>query len=1386
MPAVAEKLTRTAPVARRAPVRPPLALWSAASASEQRALRAIVAERGPAPAQRAIEVGPANDEYEREADAMADEVMRAPAPAPEPAAQRACAGCEDELQRSELEPEEEEEERVQRESEAPTFADPGDEEEEQPGLRRLLAPRPQRAIEVGPADDEYEREADAMADAVMRAEAAPAPVEEDEEEAVQSKRRQGVGPEGGEIEDAELTARLRFPGSGRPLPAGTRALIEPRLGYDFSRVRVHDSAEDRRDAARLSARAFTYGRHIWIGPGESADNPRLMAHELTHVVQQGAATPVVRRQDEDDESWLDSAMGAIADTGWGLVRMVAPGLEANLRPLIERGPLNWLKDRLASVFDSLAGGLNALNPAGALDTLMALFDELVARAEPILAALRTGDCEPLFQAIDELKTFVTDIATSAWDKLVEFVSPVGEFFTDLWSGYGAPAIEWLQNFAGDVWEAIRQLGADIWDWTRPVRDAVTGAFSSAWGWVKEQLFGPEDAASGDSEGGLVAWIQGKAAEAWDWFKDQTRPVWQPVVALAEEINALIPPPFVRRLGEQFSQLGTSLNRVNEQASGGDDVAANREALAAALPTLEEVIEGVRGVIVSAGGWLEEKVGLVSGAFSGLLARLRGHALLAPLGGALSWLDGAAQSLGRWARGQVRQLFGMLLSAFNFLAPFVRRLVAMVQDLIAVVGDLMQLPQMVLSTVWNLIPACIRDPVKDFIINQILRRIPVFSTLLELPDIWARVEATALRILRQVFVDGDLARAAWTYFSAILEILGIPPQLVVSILAKAATAIGDILANPVGFLLNLLSAIKEGFIRFFGNIGTHLLGGVTGWLFGQLSAGGLRPPADFSLGSILGFVLQVLDITVDRVFERLARRLDPAIVQRLRQALEIATGVWRFVAILIEEGPAGLWREIQEQLAGLWDRVLDGVIGWLTRTIITRVSARLLTMLDPSGVMAAVNSAIALYRAIQSALEYVREMLQIVDRVLDGIGGIARGAIDIAAGFFEAALAGGIPVAIGFLANQIGLRNFGERIQEMVESVREMVDRAIDWVIDRAIAGGQALINLLRRGVAAVRNWWAARKEFTPEGGGESHALYFEGSGPGARLMIASEPQTYQSFLRSVEVPADKQTAKNQALTLAGELDRAIARAGAAAPAGATGAPAAGGAAAAADPAAEISDLLDRLATVTAQFMPRAAGAATPPEYGSLRNEFGTSVRVERLTKAPGASRITGGQPAGRVSSLDAWTTLVRRRPPSGGGSYYVRGHLLNEHLGGPAQWTNLTPITQEANNRGAGSMLHAFENHVKNKVLIENKAVYFSVTAQYGRSHPRLADLGNPPPNASARDRTIAQIVRIEADIPTRVECAAYELANGQRAASPFKAVSVENEIDTSSYDLRS
>ncbi len=79
---------------------------------------------------------------------------------------------------------------------------------------------------------------------------------------------------------------------GRPLDANTRALMEPRFGHDFSRVRVHSDDQAAESARAVGANAYTARNHVAFGTGKYAPGTvgghRLMAHELTHVVQQSS------------------------------------------------------------------------------------------------------------------------------------------------------------------------------------------------------------------------------------------------------------------------------------------------------------------------------------------------------------------------------------------------------------------------------------------------------------------------------------------------------------------------------------------------------------------------------------------------------------------------------------------------------------------------------------------------------------------------------------------------------------------------------------------------------------------------------------------------------------------------------------------------------------------------------------------------------------------------------------------------------------------------------------------------------------------------------------------------------------------------------------------
>jgi len=95
---------------------------------------------------------------------------------------------------------------------------------------------------------------------------------------------------------------------GQPLDAATRAFMEPRLGHDFSLVRVHADGEAAESAERLGARAYTVGRHVVFGSGQfapaAASGRRVLAHELAHVVQQASVAPRVQRYESGEHAAL--------------------------------------------------------------------------------------------------------------------------------------------------------------------------------------------------------------------------------------------------------------------------------------------------------------------------------------------------------------------------------------------------------------------------------------------------------------------------------------------------------------------------------------------------------------------------------------------------------------------------------------------------------------------------------------------------------------------------------------------------------------------------------------------------------------------------------------------------------------------------------------------------------------------------------------------------------------------------------------------------------------------------------------------------------------------------------------------------------------------------
>lgn len=212
--------------------------------------------------------------------------------------------------------------------------------------KKRLQPR----LAMGASNDPLEREADRVADQVLagpaRAVAAGG--------APRIQRFSGQAMAGAaEATTVPASVDTALAGSGRALEPGLRQDMETRFGHDFARVRVHTGTAAEQSARDVQALAYTVGADIVFGAGRYAPGSdagrRLLAHELTHVVQQGAVlrrhaiSPDVHGPEGEDEKRPDDlerredeAEGGSAAGGHGIG---ATPVSGRLQRLPEDEPL---------------------------------------------------------------------------------------------------------------------------------------------------------------------------------------------------------------------------------------------------------------------------------------------------------------------------------------------------------------------------------------------------------------------------------------------------------------------------------------------------------------------------------------------------------------------------------------------------------------------------------------------------------------------------------------------------------------------------------------------------------------------------------------------------------------------------------------------------------------------------------------------------------------------------------------------------------------------------------------------------------------------------------------------------------------------------------------
>ncbi|BAY90664.1 MULTISPECIES: eCIS core domain-containing protein [unclassified Tolypothrix] len=998
----------------------------------------------------------------------------------------------------------------------------------------------QFSLTIGKPGDTYEREADAMADRVV---AMPRSIGSNltaknlgSPNAQQVNRKQSVAmlmrqaAEGSPTPAPKnLESRLQSQSSGSPLDTNTRTEMEGAFNADFSGVQIHTGSEAATLNQDLGARAFTHKNQIFFNAGEyqpeSQSGKHLLAHELTHTLQQGAS--VQRSQNATSQtsesmiqgSWWDDLIDFADDVGWRIVREFAPGLE----PIIRKGPdgiFEWIKELVGSaiegVFNNLMSPVRAI--AGIDSQLTAQFAPILASIQAAASQIAANDCTPIREAAEKIEQAAMRLITPIVEKLQPVVAKIKDFLNGVWDKIGAPIWGWIQQFASAQWEKIQWLGQKlqavgkwIWDKTATIRSVA----DRMWTWLKNKL-GIGDGAEGQN--GLLQWVQKKIDAAWTAIKAKLEPFKQQLISIGLAVGgvalALSPAGPVLAIGTAVVGAVKGLRWISANWGKGNMIVQARTYVQQSLiPMLIAGANRFSAAVTRMANAVNSALGSLATGMMNAVSAIGGSLLRVAMT-VVQWIADKVVALADWARQTLGNLTTWLEQTLNTLQTFLQKMLNFFAEVGKVVLNIWLLPAFLGKTVWNWIPQCIRDPIIDFIGPIILRQIEIFQELAKDQEAWQKTKADVLRIINLVFVNHDLMGAVKATFHLILRVFNVPPELVVSIAQKAINAWDTVSKKPIEFIKNAVRAIGHGFRRLWQKIREHITFGLQGWLFGELAEKNISPPVSWSdPKAIFYFVLDVLGLSMDRIWELLARRFPPEKVAKVRLLFGKAARVveWITHAIDTSKSPAENAQGIFNQAKEFGASILTGIAEWVAGKVAEELAILAAAAAASGGLSEVLDVVRRIYKAIKTAVRWARRILDMVNETFDHIIDIAAGNLEPVGVKLEEIMHRAMPIVIGFLADQVGLGGVGQALRDVVDKLREKVDAAILWLIDKIKAGIEALIGAVKAGVKGLLKFFGVRELFE-DGEGKSHAVYYEDQGGEPTLIVSSSPKPIREFL----------------------------------------------------------------------------------------------------------------------------------------------------------------------------------------------------------------------------------------------------------------------------------
>lgn len=350
------------------------------------------------------------------------------------------------------------------------------------------------------------------------------------------------------------------------------------------------------------------------------------------------------------------------------------------------------------------------------------------------------------------------------------------------------------------------------------------------------------------------------------------------------------------------------------------------------------------------------------------------------------------------------------------------------------------------------------------------------------------------------------------------------ELIVKTLIRIAYLVGDIIKHPIRFIESLAGGIKDGVSNFIGRIDVHLKEAFFKWITGAAGNTGIVVPASFDLKSLFGFALQLVGLTYTNVRNMIAIKFGEAKVAFIEKAIAAGEKGLEIFTLIRRGSFAELWEHLKEYLGNQISEAFEQIKQTVLYTVVEKAIKWLAGLFMPAG--AFFKAAMAIYAGLRWLADNINRIIDIVNAFLDSMELATKGQTAKIADKIEKILASGLILVIDFLAKLLNLGDLVKKVKSVLDKIRKPIERAIKWLlgkikpfVDKLWKMAKGVVDktktFAKNQAGKLVEWWKTRKGFKDKTG-HAHQLYFKKKGKKYEMIVESNPQNVKDMLAGLK------------------------------------------------------------------------------------------------------------------------------------------------------------------------------------------------------------------------------------------------------------------------------